>query len=305
MRAAGASYARERLSWGGIARCFEENARGDIRAEQRRSATPLPRRGITMIEDITPLVITYNEAANIARTLNRLVWASRIVVVDSGSTDETLEIVRSYPQAEIIHRPFDDLASQCNFGIAQVATSWVLSLDADYELSDGLVTEFHSLRPDAATAGYRARFVYRIYGQPLRGTLYPWRTVLYRKDKASYRNEGHGHRVVVVGEILPLSEVIFHDDRKPLARWFASQQRYARQEADHLLASDRNSLGRTDKIRLAAWSAPIAVFIYTLILKGCLLDGWPGWYYALQRLLAEILIALEIIDRRLRRRMPP
>ena len=256
-----------------------------------------------MIEDITPVVITYNEAANIARTLERLVWARRIVVVDSGSTDETLEMVRSYPQTQLIHRPFDDFASQCNFGIAQVATAWVLSLDADYELSDALVTELKTLQPASATSGYQARFVYRIYGHALRGTLYPPRTVLYKKAKASYRNEGHGHRVTVVGEVVPLSGVIFHDDRKPLARWFASQQQYARQEAEHLLASSRNSLSRTDRIRLAAWPAPVAVFIYTLIFKGCLLDGWPGWYYALQRLFAESLIALEIIDRRLRSRM--
>jgi glycosyltransferase involved in cell wall biosynthesis len=254
-----------------------------------------------MIEDITPVIITYNEAANIARTLERLVWARRIVVVDSGSSDETLEMVRSYPQTELFHRLFDDFASQCNFGIAQVATAWVLSLDADYELSDALVTELQTLRPDSATSGYQARFVYRIYGHALRGTLYPPRTVLYRKDKAFYRNEGHGHRVMVIGEILPLSGVIFHDDRKPLARWFSSQQRYACQEAEHLLASNHNSLSRADRIRLAAWPAPLAIFIYTLIFKGCLLDGWPGWYYAFQRLLAEVLIALEIIDRRLRR----
>lgn len=254
-----------------------------------------------MIEDITPLIITYNESANIARTLERLAWARRIVVIDSGSTDETEGIVRSYPQAEWIRRPFDDFASQCNFGIMQVATTWVLSLDADYELSEALVTELRGLSPGAATCGYRARFVYRIYGRALRGTLYPPRTVLYRKDKAHYRNEGHGHRVTVDGEIVPLSGVIYHDDRKPLARWFSSQQRYASQEADHLLAWDRKSLKRTDRIRRAGWSAPLLVFVYTLIFQGCLLDGWPGWYYALQRLLAETLIALEIADRKLHR----
>ena len=254
-----------------------------------------------MLKDITPLVITYNEAENIASTLDRLTWARRIVVVDSGSTDQTLEIIRSYPQAEVIHRPFDDFASQCNFGISQVASAWVLSLDADYGLSEALVNELRNLRPDASIAGYRARFVYRIFGRPLRGTLYPPRTVLYRKGKASYRNEGHGHRVVVAGEIVPLSGVIFHDDRKPLAHWIFSQQRYACREAEYLLASDPRALGRTDRIRLAAWPAPVAVFVYTLIFKGCLLDGWQGWYYALQRLLAETMIALEIIDRRLRR----
>ena len=185
------------------------------------------------------------------------------MVIDSGSTDETIEIIRSYPQAEVIHRPFDDFASQCNFGIAQVATTWVLSLDADYELSEALVTELHVLSPGAA----RARFIYRIYGRALRGTLYPPRTVLYRKDKAPYWNEGHGHRVTVDGEIVPLSGAIYHDDRKPLARWFRSQQRYARQEADHLLTSDRKSLKRTDRVRLAGWSAPLLVFGYTLFFR--------------------------------------
>ena len=253
-----------------------------------------------MIEDITPLVITYNEAANIGRTLDRLDWARRIVVVDSGSTDETLEIVRSYPQAQVIYRPFDNFANQCNFGIAQVATNWVLSLDADYELSDDLVTELKSLRSNAETSGYQARFIYRIYGKALRGSLYPPRTVLYRKDKAFYRNEGHGHKVTVSGQIAPLAGVIFHDDRKPLGRWLASQKRYAAIEAEHLLAADSSTLRRTDRIRLAAWPAPLAVFIYALIFKRCLLDGWPGWYYALERLLVETMIALEIIDRRLR-----
>jgi hypothetical protein len=182
-----------------------------------------------------------------------------------------------------------------------VTTTWVLSLDADYELSDELVTELHSLRPDAATGGYQAQFVYCVFGRPLRGTLYPPRTVLYRKGKARYQNEGHGHRVVVAGNVLPLAGVIFHDDRKPLARWFTAQQRYACEEAEHLMALDRKALSLADRIRLAAWPAPVAVFMYALILKGCLLDGWPGWYYALQRLFAETMLALELLDRRLRR----
>ena len=56
-----------------------------------------------MLDDVTPLIITFNEAANIARTLNKLTWAKRIVIIDSGSTDETLSIISAYPQAEVIH----------------------------------------------------------------------------------------------------------------------------------------------------------------------------------------------------------
>ena len=49
-----------------------------------------------------------------------------------------------------------------------------------------------------------------------------------------------------------------------------------------------------------AWPSPILVFLYTLLAKGCILDGWPGWFYVLQRTLAETMIAIELVDRRLR-----
>ena len=254
-----------------------------------------------MLHQITPLIITLDEAPNIGRTLDKLRWAQRIVIIDSGSTDETLAIAKRAPQVEVIAHAFTDFASQCNFGLTQIATPWVLSLDADYELSEALVQELRSLTPADDTAGYRARFVYCIHGRALRGSLYPPRTVLYRKDRARYRNEGHGHRVTVDGKIVDLAGAIHHDDRKPLARWFAAQQRYAREEADDLLGAGARPLSRADRLRRMGWPMPLGILFYTLIVKGCLLDGWPGWYYALQRLVAESLIALELLERRLRR----
>ena len=204
----------------------------------RPAAVPAPTFRavpVAMLDQITPLILTYNELPNIERTLARLAWAKRIVAIDSGSTDGTLEILRRDPRIAVFVHDFVDFAGQCNFGLSHIESPWVLSLDADYELSDELLDELRTLVPGEATAGYRARFVYCIHGRKLRGTLYPPRTVLYRRERGFYRQEGHGHRVHLEGDVLPLRGVIYHDDRKPLSRWLAAQQRYAADEADYLL----------------------------------------------------------------------
>lgn len=255
-----------------------------------------------MLADITPMILTFNEEANIGRTLGKLTWAKRILVIDSGSTDRTVEIVARFPQAEIIRRDFDSAAGQCNFGLTHVATEWVLSMDADYVLSDELIAEISALRPDPDTNGYWVRFVYQIFGRSLRGSLYPSRMVLYRRSRARYVDEGHTQRVNVAGQVSKLAAPIYHDDRKPLGRWIGSQARYAALEASYLLGGRKGKLDLMDRIRLALVPGPFMVLIYTLIVRRCLFDGWPGWYYTLQRVCAEILLSLEILDRRLRSR---
>lgn len=254
---------------------------------------------MAFLDDITPLLITFNEIANIERTLAPLSWARRIVVIDSGSTDGTLEVLARDPRIDVIHRPFDSFAEQCNFGLGKIATGWALSLDADYELSAALVEELRALQPTAQQAGFRTAFIYRIHGHALRGSLYPPRTTLYRVAKARYENEGHGHRVRIAGDVTDLKGAIYHDDRKPLSRWFASQIKYAAREAEHLLTMPRAAMTRAERIRLMGWPAPILVFLYVLIAKGAILDGPQGWSYAFQRLLAEVMLALELLDRRL------
>jgi glycosyltransferase involved in cell wall biosynthesis len=252
------------------------------------------------LDAVTPLIITFDEIANIERTLAPLGWAGRIVVIDSGSTDGTLEALAKDPRIEVHHRRFDTFAEQCNFGLSKIESDWVLSLDADYELSPALVEELKSLWPSESCSSFRAAFVYRIYGRPLRGSLYPPRTVLYRVKQGQYANEGHGHRVRLTGEVADLREPIYHDDRKPLSRWLQSQINYATREAGHLLSMPRAEMSRADRVRVMGWPAPILVFLYVLFAKGALLDGPAGWYYAFQRLLAELLLALELLDRRLK-----
>lgn len=257
-----------------------------------------------MLSSITPVILTYNEAENIGRTLSGLHWARDVVIVDSLSADATIETISRFPNARIFQRAFDTHANQWNFAISQtnIETEWVLALDADYLLTDEFVAELASLEAGMRQA-YAARFIYCVMGRPLRGGVYPEVTILYRRDNAHYIQSGHTQRLEIAGDIGRLSTRVLHDDRKPLSRWLSSQRNYARLEAEHLLSMPSSAMRASDRVRLLAWPAPILVFIYTLLIKGCIRDGWPGWLYVLQRTLAEIMIAMEIVERSLRHKL--
>ncbi len=277
------------------------------------------------LDTITPLILTYNEAPNLDRTLAQLTWANTIVVVDSYSTDATLEILKRYPQIKLIQHPFDSFAAQCNVGLSQITSDWVLSLDADYIVSNELLAEIKALPNDALedslentsnnvlennssnarndtkqtgdrVNGYSVPFKYCVFGKPLRGTLLPPRQVLYRRTQAVYRNDGHAHRVWIDGTVRPLAGYIYHDDRKPLSRWLWAQDCYMILEAKKLRETPLHELSWGDRLRKQTVLAPVVILLYCLILKGGILDGKAGWYYAMQRVLAEILLTLRLME---------
>jgi glycosyltransferase involved in cell wall biosynthesis len=246
-----------------------------------------------MLDQITPLILTYNEAPNIARTIDSVSWAKEIVVVDSFSEDNTLEIAGSFPGVRVFQRAFDSHRNQWEFGLKEtgMATPWVLALDADYVLSDELITELENLRPDPATAGYRANFVYCINGKKLQSGIYPPVTVLYRREAASYIQDGHTQRVALEGLVEDLRAPIFHDDRKSLKIWFSSQRRYTELEAQKLRSADFSELNFPDRLRRWRFVMPPAMFVYCLIIRGGIFDGRAGFYYAFQRAMAELMLS--------------
>lgn len=256
-----------------------------------------------MLEQITPLILTYNEASNIERTLKRLNWARDIVIVDSFSEDNTLAIVSQFSQARVFQRKFDTHQHQWNFGLKEtgVSSEWVLALDADYLLTPQLVEELKGLRPATRTKGYRAKFVYCINGQPLNGSAYPSVTVLYRRDNSTYVQDGHTQRISVTGEVKDLLSPILHDDRKPLSHWVQAQSRYMKLEAEKLSHAEPDQLGWADRLRKMRLVAPFVMLFYCLFVKGALLNGRIGIYYALQRMFSELLLSLYLLEQDLNR----
>jgi Glycosyltransferases involved in cell wall biogenesis len=246
-----------------------------------------------MLEQITPLILTYNEAPNISRALGGLTWAREVVVVDSFSDDETVQTTRNFPNVRVVQRAFDCHRNQWEFGLKQteISTPWVLALDADYVVTEELISELKTLQPHSNTAGYRAKFIYCINGKRLRSGIYPPVTVLYRRDAATYVQDGHTQRIAVDGEIEDLTAPILHDDRKPFRRWFNAQSRYTELEAQKLLATDPAELEFADRLRRWRVIVPPAMLVYCLIVRGGILDGWAGFYYAFQRAMAELMLS--------------
>jgi glycosyltransferase involved in cell wall biosynthesis len=249
-----------------------------------------------MLDQITPLILTYNEASNLDRTLQKLTWAKEIIIIDSYSDDATVAIAQQYAQVRVSQRKFDTHANQWNYGLSQITTPWALSLDADYVLSDALIAEIANLDPQTPINGFFITFQYCIFGKPLRGTILPPRQALFRNAKATYIDDGHTQLLTVEGRSATLKHAINHDDRKPLSRWLWAQDRYMLLEVQKLSATRSRDLSISDRIRKTKLLAPFIILIYCLILKGSILDGWRGWYYTFQRVLAEILLAIRLIE---------
>lgn len=259
---------------------------------------------MSFLQGVTPVILTFNEAPNIGRCLERLSWAREIVVVDSQSTDDTQAICATFPQVRFFTRPFDHHAAQWNYAVQEtgVESAWILALDADYMLTDEAAREIDALRPGASVAGYWLRFRYAVLGKPLRSGIYPPVLALFRRGAGRHVQDGHTQRAVVDGQTGQVSAHLIHDDRKSFDRWVRSQLAYARLEADKLATP---APGLRGWLRTRTPLSMFAVGAYCLVVRGGFFEGPAGWFYALQRMIAEGLICAAYLDSALSRSSPP
>jgi glycosyltransferase involved in cell wall biosynthesis len=266
---------------------------------QRSESVILFTSGSATLEQITPVLLTCNEAANIQRTLSCLGWAREIVVVDSGSTDATLQILKLFPKVRVFHRAFDTHAGQWRFATAEtdIATEWILRLDADYQITADLVAEIARLDLAAPVAAYQVPFGYAIFGRRLLSSLYPPNTILLRRGHFTVHDHGHTEVWNIAGPVRPIGTRAVHDDRKPVEAWLTAQGRYMRRE---VARANQDTAGWKDRVRRAPPVMPIAVFVYCLVVKGLIFNGRAGLFYALQRAVAEAILSMMVLEEKFR-----
>lgn len=253
---------------------------------------PTPAQDL-LAAQVTPVVLTSNEEANLGRTLEALRWAPCVLVLDSGSTDGTEAIARAHPNVVWAVRPFDGWEAQWTaaFQHPAVRTPYVLALDADMAPTPQYLAEAQARVVAAGKAAGRARFLYRVGGRDLMGSLYPADTRLLRRESTTVSQVGHGHRFLVQGEVVSLRARLVHDDRKPWARFVASQMAYVEREQARIHAGQHLRL----RDRLRRWGLmPLPILLLAWLRAGGPFTGRAALRYAWERAFYETLLALRL-----------
>jgi glycosyltransferase involved in cell wall biosynthesis len=228
-------------------------------------------------------IVTLNEEQNLPRTLSSVTWADEIVVVDSGSTDRTCEIARSYG-AKVIHREWPGFALQKNFAISQCTGTWILSLDADEELSPDLQLQIQAILPtnppcDAYFLNRRNLFLGRWIR---RGGFYPDRKLrLFRRAAANFAHtpqfeDRPVHEVITFdGASGTLDYDIIHHAYPTLSHYIEHMDRYSNLGAE-IMASKGYTSASLGGFLMHVLVVPELTFLFNYILRLGFLDGREG-----------------------------
>ena len=276
---------------------------------------------------LTVIILTYNEEANISQALSSVCgWASDVFLLDSFSTDKTVEIASGYPCKSFVNK-FEGYASQRNYALGElpIVTEWGFFLDADECLTDELKEEIsNAIRSNPKENGFyiKRRLVWM--GRWIKRGYYPtWILRLFRAKFARCEDREINEHIVVDGETGRLRNDFVHEDRRGLSHWIEKHNRYATLEAKQLLIQRKEKSGylggnlfgaqveRKRWLRENIWEKlpplirPFIFFGYRYFVRGGVLDGREAFiYHFLQSLWFQFLIDAKYLEMKKRREDP-
>jgi glycosyltransferase involved in cell wall biosynthesis len=221
---------------------------------------------------ISATIVALNEERNIARAIRSLGCADEIIVVDSGSSDRTCEIAGGLG-ARIVLEPWRGYAAQKNFAASKSTYEWILSIDADEELSPALASEIAALknRPPECD-GWRMPRLTRYLGRWIRHSgWYPDRKLrLYHRDRADWQGEYVHESVQTSGRVGDLTSDLMHFTCDSVSEHLRTLDRYTSLAAQALVAAG----GYAPLHRMVF--DPVWTFVRSYIVQRGFLDGSQG-----------------------------
>ncbi len=225
-------------------------------------------------------IITHNEAHTITDCLESVSWADEIIVLDSGSTDATVELAREYTE-QVFVTDWPGFGVQKNRALEKANSEWVLSLDADERVSPELAAEIPGALATAETAGYVLPFQSTYLGRPMRHG--DWKGEkhlrLFRRSAGRFTDDQVHERLLVEGPIETLKGQVLHHSFADLDEVLDKVNRYSSEGARLRLARGQRSSIIKASLH-AGWT-----FFKGYILRAGFLDGREGFLLALSNTL--------------------
>lgn len=252
---------------------------------------------------LTVVILTRNEELNIAECLESVRWAAEVIVLDSFSTDNTVQIAER-TGARVYSHPFESCARQRNWALTNlpISNDWILMLDADERIPEALSREIGEVLgdPNLSKAGFYLSFRHRFMGRWLKhGGLYPtWILRLVRRGAGRFEDRPFEEHAILNDEVGYLKEPYEHKDLRPLSNWIAKHNRYADLQAQEYFGDRAGAFpeslpprlfgtqaARKRWLKLRVWNRlpllfrPFLLFFRNYVLKAGFLDGRPGFIY--------------------------
>jgi len=226
-----------------------------------------------MSNKISAIIPTLNEEVNIENAIKTLGFADEILIIDSFSTDKTLEIANKYP-VKVIQRKFDNFSSQKNFALEHTKNNWTYVLDADERVTPKLKEEI--LRTVKSPNGKAGFYVYRTFyfiGKKIKysGWKNDKAVRLFKKDECRYNGDLVHEVIKTDGELGFLKNRLDHFSYRSFDQYITKLNKYSWLQAKELKEKDLKVNAYHIVIK-----PPVRFFIHYVIKLG-FLDGFPGF----------------------------